>query len=69
MDCSVLLETVAGGKVQVTLRTQKKDQVFAWNVGDSIAKKYFAAIQVELSKARPLGKANHTPVLVKPPAD
>lgn len=68
MDCSVLIERVTDAEARVTVRTQKKHQLYAWNVGESIAKKYFDAIQDELSKTQSSPKPNQSPVLQKSPA-
>jgi len=45
MACSVLLEELPDGSVQVALSTRKKMQAFAWGAGDRIAEKYFRSIK------------------------
>jgi hypothetical protein len=66
MDCSVVLTPVDGGKVKVIVRTQKKAQLYAWNVGNSIADKFFAGLEQELTKARSAGQPSKSPQLKKP---
>src|SRR5438270_9908513 len=39
MECSMAIQQIAEGKVEVTLHTQKKMQIYAWNAGDRIADK------------------------------
>jgi hypothetical protein len=52
IDCSVTVEAIEPGTVQVTLIPHKKAQLFAWDVGKRIADKFFASVQSELDKQK-----------------
>lgn len=52
MDCSASVEQMSPGRLCVTVKTQKKQQVFAWEIGDRIASKLFDGIEAELAKQR-----------------
>ncbi len=48
MSCSALFTERKNGTVHVSLKTQKKGQLFGWGVGDRIAAKFFDGIEEEL---------------------
>jgi hypothetical protein len=51
MECSATLQEMKDGKIQISLKTQKKHgQIVAWGVGDRIADKWFKAIAAQLNK-------------------
>lgn len=52
MECSAIIEEIEPGKTRVTMKSQKKAQLYAWGVGGRIAKKFFAAIDAELAASR-----------------
>lgn len=52
MECSAVIAPNSDGRVGVTLTTQKKAQIFAWDVGKRIADKFFAAITQQLALGR-----------------
>jgi hypothetical protein len=55
MECSAQLEPLEGGKVRISMKTQKKAQMYAWGVGDRIADKWFKGIDAEMVKTRAAG--------------
>ena len=48
-ECSAVLAPIGEGRVEVTLTTHKKAQLFAWDVGKRIADKFFAAVSEQLA--------------------
>jgi len=50
MEVGVSLRELDRGRVEVTLRSQKKSQVFAWGAGGRIADKFFNELQRQLDE-------------------
>jgi hypothetical protein len=50
-DCTALLRDLGNGKIEVSLRSSNSAQLYAWGVGNRIARKLFKSIQDELSKS------------------
>jgi hypothetical protein len=52
MDCSAVLEQVSPGQIKMTIKAQKKHQLYAFGVGDRIASKLFKGMEAELASHR-----------------
>ena len=62
-DCTALLRDLGNGKVEVSLKSSNTITLYAWGVGDRIARKLFKSIQDELAKSSAGSQAAPPPSL------
>lgn len=69
MECSVVVQKLAEGRAQISIKTQKKNgQVIAWGAGDRIADKLLKGVSAELGPNHAMQRAPE-PVLPDDAAD